>query len=86
MILINEIYINLYLKNNNLITYKGILFLIKLIKNKQKLNKLLLKLGFSKNNYINNKNINDFFYKLLKYKIIIDLLFLIENRFRYFII
>ena len=34
MILINEIYINLYLKNNNLITYKGILFLIKFIKNK----------------------------------------------------
>ena len=35
-------------KNNNLITYKGILSLVKFIKNKQKLNILLLKLGFMK--------------------------------------
>ena len=39
------------------------------------LNRLLLKLGFIKDNYLNNKNINDFFYKILKYKIILDLLF-----------
>ena len=46
MILINEIYINFYLKNNNLISYKGVLFLAIFIKNKNKLNILLLKLGF----------------------------------------
>ena len=46
MILINEIYINFYLKNNNLISYKGILFLLICIKNKNKLNIILLKLGF----------------------------------------
>ena len=46
MILINEIYINFYLKNNNLISYKGIYFLLIFIKNKNKLNTLLLKLGF----------------------------------------
>ena len=49
MFLIKEIYINLYFyKNNNLITYKGILFLFIFIKDKWKLNKLLLKLGFIK--------------------------------------
>ena len=43
MVLINEIYIDFSLKINNLITYKGILFLVfSLIK----LSILLLKLGF----------------------------------------
>ena len=37
MILINEIYINFYLKSNNLISYKGIQFLVIFIKNKNKL-------------------------------------------------
>ena len=46
MILINEIYINFYLKNNNLISCEGIYFLVIFIKNKSKLNILLLKLGF----------------------------------------
>ena len=46
MIIINEIYINFYLKNNNLISYKGIYFLTIFIKNKNKLKILLLKLGF----------------------------------------
>ena len=46
MIIINEIYINFYLKNNNLISYKGIYFLTLVIKNKNKLKILLLKLGF----------------------------------------
>ena len=51
MFSINEIYINFYfLNNNNLITYKGILFLIVFFENKQKLNKILLKLGFIYNN------------------------------------
>ena len=47
MILINEIYINFYLKNNNLITNKGISFLLIFTKNKNKLNIILLKLGFN---------------------------------------
>ena len=46
MILINEMYINFYLKNNNLISYKGIYFLDIFIKNKIKLKILILKLGF----------------------------------------
>ena len=75
MILINEIYCNFYLKNNNSISYRGIYFLVIFIKNKSKLNILLLKLGFIKNNLFNNNNLNDFLGKLLKYIIIIDLLF-----------
>ena len=58
-----------------MIAYKGILFLFIFIENKLMLNRLLLKLGFIKDNYLNNKNINDFFYKILNYKIIIDLCF-----------
>ena len=46
MILINEIYINFYLKNNNLISCEGTYFLVIFIKNKSKLSILLLKLGF----------------------------------------
>ena len=53
MTLIDEIYIDFYFKKNNLITNKGILFLI-LIKNKNKLSILLLKLGFYKNNLFDN--------------------------------
>ena len=33
MILINEIFINFYLLNNNLLTNKGILFLLEFLKN-----------------------------------------------------
>ena len=43
MYLINEIYIDFSLIKNNLITYKGLLFLVFVL---NKLKKLLLKLGF----------------------------------------
>ena len=59
------ILICIFIKNNNLITYKGILFFFIFIKNKKKINILLLKLGFIKDNYLNNKNINDFFYEII---------------------
>ena len=42
-------YISIFiLKNDNLITYRGILFLIIFVKNKTKLNIILLKLGIWK--------------------------------------
>ena len=43
MVLINEIYIDFSFKINNLITYKGISYLVFFL---DKLNQLLLKLGF----------------------------------------
>ena len=46
MIDINEIYFDLRFKIYNLITYKGILFIIIIFQNFVKLNILFLKLGF----------------------------------------
>ena len=62
MRVIKEIFLDFIFvfKNNNLITYKGILFLILFKKNKNKLNILLLKLGFYNYNNFNNSQLNLF--------------------------